>query len=190
MKRIAIFASGSGTNAVAIYEAIVRGELDAQICLVVCDHADAPVIDKMRSRGIEVLVVLPKTFADKAAYETAILRELQKKQVEWLVLAGYMRLVTAVLLEPYANRIVNIHPSLLPDFAGKHAIERSYEAHTGKMGITIHYVDAGMDTGTIIAQEAFEVSDEMTLEQAEARIHAIEHRLYAQTLQTLWEETV
>lgn len=189
MKRIAVFASGTGSNFEAIHDSILKGNLDAEIVLLVVDQPKAAVIEKAKRRQVETLVLSPKEFPSKKDYETAILQRLQELKVEEIVLAGYMRLITDVLLTPYQNHIVNIHPSLLPDFKGKDAIGQAVAAGAKRMGVSIHYVDSGMDTGTIIAQESFDVKEGMTLEEIEHRIHAIEHVLYSNTLKKLWEGT-
>ncbi|MBQ0140608.1 MAG: phosphoribosylglycinamide formyltransferase [Kurthia sp.] len=182
---IAVFASGSGSNFQAIAEAIEQQKIQARIELVVTDKPNAFVIQRAESKGIPVLVIQPKAYASKEVYEEAILRTLQEKKVEWLVLAGYMRLIGSTLLGAYANHIVNIHPSLLPSFPGKDAIGQAM-AHGVKItGVTVHYVDEGMDTGAIIMQRAVEVvADDR--EQTEQAIHAVEHEVYTKALQSLF----
>jgi phosphoribosylglycinamide formyltransferase 1 len=187
MTKIAVFASGSGSNFQAIQEAIERSELDAKIELVVTDKPGAYVATRANNFGLEVLELAPKTFASKEAYEQVLVEELQKRNIEWVVLAGYMRLVGDVLLSAYTNRIVNIHPSLLPSFPGKDAIGQAM-AHGVKItGVTVHFVDAGMDTGPIIAQSAVNVV-EGNREETETRIHAVEHTLYTTTLRELFSK--
>ena len=152
------------------------------------DQKKAEVIDKAKKRGVETLVLSPKDFNSKKEYEECILERLKEKDVEWIVLAGYMRIVTNVLLDAYPNRIINIHPSLLPDFRGLDAIGQAYRAKAERMGVSIHYIDSGLDTGSLIAQEGFDVNPKWTIDECEERIHAIEHRLYTETLKKLWEE--
>lgn len=184
--KIAVFASGSGSNYQAIQEAINKGELDAQIELVVTDRPGAYVVKRAQSFDVPVLEISPKQFESKVQYEQAIVDALREKQVEWVILAGYMRLIGDVLLTAYENKIVNIHPSLLPSFPGKDAIGQAFEAGVKVTGVTVHYVDAGMDTGPIIAQAAIEVVAD-DLKATEARIHEVEHVLYKQTLQQLFQ---
>lgn len=185
--KIAVFASGSGSNFQAIQETILNGELDAKIELVVTDKPGAYVVTRADHFNIPVVELAPKMFASKMAYEEAIIAELRARDVEWVVLAGYMRLVSDVLLEAFANRIVNIHPSLLPSFPGKDAIGQAIAHGVKVTGVTVHYVDAGMDTGPIIAQTAVEVveGDRVATEE---RIHNIEHVLYTSTLQCLFSK--
>ncbi|MFP7171257.1 phosphoribosylglycinamide formyltransferase [Terribacillus sp. 7520-G] len=178
----AVFASGSGSNAEAIVQA---SDLPCSIAVLVCDKPEAPVILKAKHWNVETFVCDPKTFPDKQTYEQAILAKLKEKQIEWIFLAGYMRLIGPTLLEAFPGRIVNIHPSLLPAFAGKDAIGQALAAGVKVSGVTIHYVDAGMDTGTIIAQEAVQVQDTDTRQTLHRRIQAIEHRLYPETIRSI-----
>ena len=185
--KMAVFASGSGSNFQAIQEAILRGELNASIELVVTDRPGAYVVTRAMEFNIPVLELAPKSFDSKALYEQAIVEALRAHEVEWVILAGYMRLVGDVLLSAYEGRIINIHPSLLPSFPGKDAIGQAVAHGVKVTGVTVHFVDAGMDTGPIIAQRAVEVV-EGDLAATEARIHAIEHELYASTLKQLVEK--
>lgn len=188
MKSIAVFASGSGSNFQAIQEGIERGDIDATIKVVVTDKPGAYVTERAAAKNIPVLALSPKAYDSKEAYEQAILAELRKNEVEFLVLAGYMRLIGATLLEAYPNHIINIHPSLLPSFPGKDAIGQAL-AHGVKItGVTVHYVDAGMDTGRIIMQRAVDVV-EGNREETEAAIHAIEHQLYPEVLKYLFNSS-
>ncbi|MBK3497369.1 phosphoribosylglycinamide formyltransferase [Viridibacillus sp. YIM B01967] len=179
---IAVFASGSGSNFQAIQEAIERGEINAKIELVVTDKPGAYVVERAKVKNIPVAALSPKNFDSKVAYEQAILSKLQECEVKWIVLAGYMRLIGNTLLDPYASKIINIHPSLLPSFPGKDAIGQAMDHRVKVTGVTVHYVDAGMDTGPIIAQRAVTVVDG-DREATEQAIHAIEHELYKEALQ-------
>lgn len=185
MKKIAVFASGSGSNFQAIAEAAQAGTLPATIELVVTDKPGAFVVERANRLGIPVLELAPKNFDSKAAYEQAVVAELKAKGVEWVVLAGYMRLVGEILLGAYTNRIVNIHPSLLPSFPGKDAIGQAMTHGVKVTGVTVHYVDEGMDTGKIISQAAVDVVED-DREATEARIHAVEHQLYTATLKKIF----
>ncbi|MGE7675394.1 phosphoribosylglycinamide formyltransferase [Lysinibacillus sp. NPDC094403] len=182
--KIAVFASGSGSNFQAIQEAIERGELNAKIELVVTDKPSAFVVTRAENYSIPVLALSPKEFTSKADYETAIIDALHECQVEWIVLAGYMRLISEVLLTAYPQRIVNIHPSLLPAFPGKDAIGQAMEHGVKVTGVTVHFVDEGMDTGPIIAQSAVQVV-EGDREATETAIHKEEHELYTKALEQL-----
>lgn len=183
--KFAVFASGSGSNFQAIQDGVNKGKLDGQVVLVVTDKPGAYVVERAKKEGIETLIIQPSSFTTKEAYESEILNRLNELEVEWIVLAGYMRLIGNVLLNAYANRIINIHPSLLPAFPGKDAIGQAMAHGVKVTGVTVHYVDAGMDTGPILAQQAVEVVDG-DKEQTEQRIHEVEHVLYTKTLQQLF----
>ncbi|WP_010308591.1 phosphoribosylglycinamide formyltransferase [Kurthia senegalensis] len=185
MTNLALFASGSGSNYEAIQRYVTEGKIAANIRLVVTDRVDAFVIQRAKKYDIPVLALSPKAFETKEAYEQAILAELKKYDIDWLILAGYMRLIGPVLLGAYADHIVNIHPSLLPSFPGKDAIGQALAHGVKVTGVTVHYVDEGMDTGRIIQQRAVEVV-EGDREQTEAAIHAMEHILYPEVLQNLF----
>ncbi|RAK15080.1 formyltetrahydrofolate-dependent phosphoribosylglycinamide formyltransferase [Anoxybacillus vitaminiphilus] len=187
MKRIAIFASGSGTNFQAIVDAVKKGDLQAEVALLVCDRPEAKVVERAKKEQIPLFVFRPKDYPSKADFEKEILQQLEEKGIEFIVLAGYMRLIGPTLLRAYEGRMVNIHPSLLPAFPGKDAIGQAYRAGVKVTGVTIHYVDEGMDTGPIIAQRAIEIHEGEALESVEARIHAIEHELYPEVLKKLLE---
>lgn len=185
MIKIAVFASGSGSNFQAIAEAVQRGALEAEIALLICDRRGAQVLERAERLGISAVCLEPGRFPDKQAYERAVLEALQEHQAAFIVLAGYMRLIGPVLLEAYEGRIVNVHPSLLPAFPGKDAVGQALEAGVETTGLTVHFVDAGMDTGKIIAQEAVRVSPGDTRETLQRRIQQTEHRIYPAVLQEL-----
>ncbi|HJF31100.1 MAG TPA: phosphoribosylglycinamide formyltransferase [Sporosarcina psychrophila] len=185
--KIAVFASGSGSNFAAIEQACSAGELNAEIVLMVTNKPEAFVVERAEKSSIPVAAFRPKDFETKDAYEDAILRSLQDAGVEWLVLAGYMRLVGPILLSAFPSRIVNIHPSLLPSFPGKDAIGQAVAHGVKVTGVTVHLVDEGMDTGQILAQHAVRVVDGDPDKTAEA-IHAVEHGLYKDTLNKLFSQ--
>jgi phosphoribosylglycinamide formyltransferase 1 len=188
MMNIAVFASGRGSNFQAIYDAIQKGRLQARISLLVCDRPNAKVIERAEKAGVQTFVFSPKEFASKEEYETEVYKQLSQQGVEFIVLAGYMRLIGSVLLEKFEGKIVNIHPSLLPAFPGKDAIGQAVKAGVKVTGVTIHYVDAGMDTGPIIAQQAIEIQEGDKKENIEQQIHQVEHVFYAETLEKLFQQ--
>ncbi|GGE79994.1 phosphoribosylglycinamide formyltransferase [Priestia taiwanensis] len=188
MKRVAIFASGSGSNFQAIVDATRLGELEADVCLLVCDKPDAYVVQRALQSGIPTFAFNPKEYASKQHFELAILEELQKHDIDFIVLAGYMRLIGDTLLHAYGGRMTNIHPSLLPSFPGKDAIWQALHAGVKITGVSIHYVDEGMDTGPIIAQTAVEIDEYDTLQSLEKKVHAVEHALYIHTLQHIFQK--
>ena len=190
MKKIAVFASGNGSNFQSIADAASTGSLDAEIALVVCDRPGACVIERAKKEGIELFSFSAKDYETKAAFESEIVKRLQERDVEWIALAGYMRLIGDTLLQAYPERIVNIHPSLLPSFPGKDAIGQAFDAGVKVTGVTIHYVDEGMDTGPIIAQRAVVIKESDSKEELQKRIQETEHELYPQVLNSiLFEKT-
>ena len=185
MKKIAVFASGNGSNFQAIIDAIEAKKLDATIKILVCDQPDAYAIERARAAGIGVFLFKGKDFASKQHYEQEIVAMLKMLEVELIVLAGFMRLIGPTLLNHFENKIVNIHPSLLPNFPGKDAMGQALEAKVKTSGVTVHFVDEGMDTGPIIAQETVNIADNETIESLQSKIHKVEHRLYPAVLQML-----
>ncbi|MBK9321747.1 MAG: phosphoribosylglycinamide formyltransferase [Bdellovibrionaceae bacterium] len=178
ISKIAILASGRGSNFEAIASAVISGDLPAEIVLIASDKQEAPVLEKAKSKGLRVL-------AEKD--QSALLGVLKSLQVDYVVLAGYMRILSKDFISAFADprgfsRIVNIHPSLLPAFPGLESYRKAFESGVKVAGVTVHFVDAGIDTGPICAQESFEISDCKTLEEVEARGLAVEHKLYAKTL--------
>ncbi|MGG1572606.1 phosphoribosylglycinamide formyltransferase [Fictibacillus sp. NRS-1165] len=188
MKKIAVFASGSGSNFQAIVDAIKEKKLNAEVSLLVCDKPGARVIERAEEAGVEYFTFFPKQYETKAEFETEILKRLRAKGIEFIVLAGYMRLIGGTLLADFEGRIVNIHPSLLPDFPGKDAIGQALEAQAGVSGVTVHYVDSGMDTGPVIAQKAVMIRKEDTIESLQQRIQQVEHELFPRVLEELFNQ--
>lgn len=184
--KIAIFASGNGSNFQAIADAIAVGSLHADLVLAVTDKPQAYVMERARKAEVESFAFKPSEFDSKQLYEQMLKEKLRELEVEWIVLAGYMRLIGPVLLAAYENRIVNIHPSVLPAFPGKDAIGQTLAAGAERAGVTVHFVDAGMDTGSIITQQSFLVAGRGR-EEVEQQIHQIEHELYPAALQQLFD---
>ncbi|MBO2945680.1 phosphoribosylglycinamide formyltransferase [Paenibacillus sp. F411] len=176
--RIAVFASGTGSNFQALLDAQRKGSLQAEIVLLVSDKPNAPVVERARNAGIEVFLFQPKDYNQREDYEREILSQLEAQGVDLIVLAGYMRLLTSVLVAPYSGRMINIHPSLLPAFAGKNAIGQALEYGVKVTGVTVHFVDGGMDTGPVIAQTALDIQPGEEEAALTERIHAAEQQLY------------
>jgi phosphoribosylglycinamide formyltransferase 1 len=185
MRKIAVFASGNGSNFQAIIDVVQTGELKADIALLVCDKPGAFAIERANAARIPTFSFNPKEFSSKEAYEKVITEQLTSYGVEFIVLAGYMRLIGPTLLGAYSGRIINIHPSLLPAFPGKDAVGQALAAKAKWSGVTIHYVDEGMDTGPIIVQERIRISEKETRESLQKKIQSIEHKLYPSILQML-----
>ena len=183
-KKLAVFASGTGSNFEAIARACAEGVLDAEVAVMVCDKPGAAVIGKAERFGVETFVFSPKDYSGKAAYEEEIVRVLDARNVDLVCLAGYMRIVGDTLLKAYEGRIINIHPSLLPSFKGAHAVEDAVAYGVKVYGITIHWVNAELDGGKIIAQRAFDYDG-----NDPAEVHRlgqkIEHALYVETIAKL-----
>lgn len=188
--KIAVFASGSGSNFQAIVDAIKLGTLDAHIELLVCDKPEATVIGRAERAGVDVFAFRPKEYGTREAYELEILKQLESRGVELIVLAGYMRIITEQLVKPYEGRMINIHPSLLPSFPGIRGIEQAMEHGVKLTGVTVHYVDGGMDTGPIIAQSAVTVEENDTIDSLSTRIHEVEHDIYPRVIQWIAEDRV
>ncbi|MBM7632155.1 phosphoribosylglycinamide formyltransferase [Geomicrobium sediminis] len=186
--RFAIFASGSGSNAARILQAVQSGDLEGVPQFVFSDRKDAGVLFKVEQYNVTAYQFSPKEYESKEEYEEALLKLLKEHRVEWVVLAGYMRLIGDVLLRHYEGRMVNIHPSLLPSYPGLDAIGQAIDDGATKSGVTIHYVDRGMDTGPIIAQQSLSIERGETKEQLTTRIQQLEHQLYPKTLQRVFKE--
>lgn len=181
--RIAVFASGQGSNFQALLDASRAGRLGgAEIVLLVSDKPQAPVVERAQAAGVDTFVFQPKAYARREDYEAEIAAELEGRQVDLVVLAGYMRLLTAVLVDRYAGRMINIHPSLLPAFPGKDAIGQAWEYGVKVTGVTVHLVDGGMDTGAVVAQTAVPLLPDDRIESLEERIHQAEKELYPQVV--------
>lgn len=181
-KRAAVFASGTGSN----FEAIMKqDDLACDIVLLVCDQPDAKVIEKAENLGVKVFVANRKAYESKVAFEQGIVDALKATDVEWIFLAGYMRIAGETLLQAYEGKIVNIHPSLLPKYPGLDAIGQAFRANDTKSGVTVHFVDEGIDTGPIIAQEAVDILPTDTMETLQQRIQAVEHKLYPTVINQL-----
>jgi phosphoribosylglycinamide formyltransferase-1 len=185
--KMAVFASGNGSNFQALADGARDGRIDADIRLLVCDKPSAPVIKRAEAAGIETYVFRPREYPSREAYEREILVELKRRGVELVVLAGYMRIVTPVLVDAYYGRMINVHPSLLPAFPGLNGIGQALEYGVKVTGVTVHFVDGGLDSGPIIAQEALAVEPGNTEETLAARIHPVEHKLLLQVVQRFAE---
>jgi len=183
--RLGVLLSGRGSNFVAIQEAIERGDLDATIVVVVSNRSDAPGIERAIEFGLDVEVISHRDYKTRAEHEARVLRTLREAGVEIVVLAGYMRKLETMLLDAYPEKIVNIHPSLLPSFPGVDAQKQALEHGVKVAGCTVHLVDATLDGGPILVQRAVRVLDHDTVESLSARILAEEHIAYVEALTIL-----
>ncbi|QHW31484.1 phosphoribosylglycinamide formyltransferase [Paenibacillus rhizovicinus] len=175
--RIAVFASGSGSNFQALAEAVQGGAFPAEIALLVCDKPAAKVVQRAEKLRVPAFLFDPKSYASREACEEEIVSLLEREGIDLIVLAGYMRLITDVLVKPYYGRIINVHPALLPAFPGVRGIRQALEYGVKLTGVTVHFVDGGMDTGPIIMQRSLEILDDDTEDTLGERIHALEHEL-------------
>lgn len=178
MKKIAVFASGNGSNFQVLAEQF-------PIEFLFSDHRDAYVLQRAAAMEVTSYAFELKEFASKAEYEASIVELLKKHQIDLIVLAGYMKIVSETLLSAYEGRIINIHPAYLPEFPGAHGIEDAWNAGVSQSGVTIHWVDAGVDTGQIIRQERVPRLPEDTIDSFEARIHEMEYQLYPAVVKEL-----
>ena len=188
--KIGVLLSGSGTNLQAIIDAIAAGELDAQVVKVISSRPDAYGIERARAAGIPAVALNRDVYADPQAADERIVAELTDAGAEYVVMAGYMRKVTPVVLDAFPDRVLNLHPALLPSFKGAHAITDAFDAGVKVTGVTVHFANEDYDKGPIVAQEPVRVEEGWTPDELEAAIHAVEHRLYPQVIQWLAEGRV
>jgi phosphoribosylglycinamide formyltransferase-1 len=185
--RVAVFASGNGTNLQAIIDANVPS---AEIVLVFSNNPDAYALERAAKHGIPTEVLDHKNFSSREDYDREILRVIEPYEVGLIALAGYMRILSPLFVRAYKNRIINIHPALLPSFPGIHAARQALEAGVKYTGVTIHFVDKGVDTGPIILQSVVHVHDDDTEDSLLERIHVEEHKIYPEAIDLVTEGKV
>ncbi len=178
MLSLGVLASGSGSNFQSIIDNIESGYLNAKIAVLITDNPNAYAIERARKHNIEILILKPKDFPSRPAYFSHIALELENRASELVILAGFMRVVSKTLIEKYPNRIMNIHPALLPSFPGLHGQKQAADYGVKISGCTVHFVDEGMDTGPIIAQAAVPAYHDDTEDSLGARILKQEHRIF------------
>ena len=188
MVNIAVFASGSGTNFETILQHIEDGSLPVQCQCLIVDKEQAYARTRAKQHQIEDYYFNPKSYPNKEANEKDILKVLNDKNVDLIVLSGYMRFIGKVLLEAYPKAIINLHPAYLPEFPGAHSIQDAFEAGVSQTGVTVHYVDEGVDTGPIIRQERVPIDPNWNLETLEEHVHAMEYDLFWQVIKSVAEE--
>ena len=181
-RRIAVLISGRGSNLQSIIDAIADHRLDATLAVVISNRADAAGLNRAKDAGVEAIFLPPKEYADRDEYDEAIAAALRARQVDLVCLAGYMRVVGPALLKAFPNRILNIHPSLLPAFPGLDAQRQALEHGVRVSGATVHLVTEGLDDGPIVLQAAVPVNADDTVEQLSARILVEEHRIYPEAI--------
>ena len=187
MIRIAVLVSGRGSNLQVIIDSIENGYLHAQISIVISDIEDAYALVRAKKHGIKVVHIDPGKFASKGLYETEVLEVLNSHNVQLVLLAGYMKILGKTLLNAYKNRILNIHPALLPAFPGLHAQEQAFKHGVKVAGCTVHFVDEGLDGGPIILQKCVEVKEDDTAQTLAERILEQEHKIYPEAVKLFIE---
>jgi phosphoribosylglycinamide formyltransferase-1 len=181
--RLGVLISGSGTNLQAIIDRSAAGELQAEVVCVISNRADAFGLQRARNHGIPAIHLDHRQFGGRQEYDAALVEILKQHHVDLVILAGFMRIVTPVLLDAFRNRVMNIHPALLPAFPGLDAQKQTLEYGAKISGCTVHFVDAGTDTGPIILQSTVPVLEDDTAESLAERIHFEEHKLYPAAIQ-------
>ncbi len=181
--RIGVLISGSGTNLQAIIDRCEAGDIDGSVVCVISNKAAAFGLERATRHGIPAIHVDHRSYPDRSAYDSTLVETLRKHAVDLVVLAGFMRIVTPTLLDAFPNRVMNIHPALLPSFPGLDAQRQALEYGVKVSGCTVHFVDAGTDTGPIILQSTVPVLEDDTEESLSQRIHAEEHKLYPAAIQ-------
>jgi len=188
-KAVAVMASGRGTNLKVILEAVKAGDCPVDVRLVIADKADAQALDIARAAGVpHVIHVNPKDYSGREQFDAECADLLDKHGCQWIVLAGYMRILSSAFVRRFRGRIINIHPSILPAFAGAKAVEDALEYGVKASGCTVHLVDEVLDGGEILAQAIVPVFDDDTRDSLHARIQIEEHKIYPATLKRMVEE--
>ena len=179
---LAIFASGNGSNFSAIVKAIKQHKIKVKLVILVCDNLKAFVIKRAQKSRVRVVLVSRADFASRADFEKATIQRLRSYKIDLIALAGFMRMLSRDFVKQYRNRILNIHPSLLPAFKGSQAIKDAFDHKVTCTGVTVHFVDEEMDHGPVILQEQIKIKNSDTLASLEKRIHLLEHKLYPQAI--------
>ena len=184
--KIGVLLSGGGTNLQAIIDQVAEG-LPVEIVKVISSRPDAYGIERAKAAGIPVRALNRAVYEDREAADALIVEELKAAGAEYVVMAGYMRMVTPVMLDAFPDRVVNLHPALLPSFKGAHGISDAFDSGVKVTGVTVHLANEEYDKGPIIAQEPVRIEEDDTLESLEAKIHAVEHELYPRVLRIIAE---
>ena len=179
---IAVFCSGNGSNFQAILESLKTKDTKAKLALMVCDNPESFALERAKKEGIKSTLIQRKNFKTKVEFENEIIAQCKRETIELICLAGYMRIVGPTLINAYKNRIINIHPALLPSFKGAHGIADALSYGVKTTGVSVHFVDKEMDHGPIISQRALDIVEDDTQDSLAQRIHALEHELYPQTI--------
>lgn len=188
--RLGVLASGSGTNLQSIIDRCQAGQLAAEIVLVLCNNPHAGAQERAEKAGLRHTCINHRDFADRQSFDRAVVTALKEAGVELVVLAGFMRIISDIFLQAFPQRIINIHPALLPAFPGLHVQQKALDYGARFAGCTVHFVDSGVDTGPIIIQAVVPVYADDSEESLSARILQQEHRIYPQAIQLIAENRV
>jgi len=182
LKNIAVLASGNGSNFQAIVEAVKRGKIKANLKLLVSDNPEAYCLQRAVKAKVKAFIADRRDFSAKKDFEEQIILKLKSEKIDLIVLAGFMRLLSAEFIRKYRGRILNIHPSLLPAFKGARAIKDAFDYGAKVSGVTVHFVDEETDHGPIILQEPLEIKAGWVLKELEKNIHGLEHKIYPRAI--------
>lgn len=186
--KVAILASGNGTNFEVLARHFQKGDMPGELALLFCNHPDAPVMKRAARLNVPAESFTVKSCGGKQEYEEKLLELLEEYQIDFIVLAGYLRVVGPTILNHYDHKIINLHPAWLPEYPGLHSIERAFNDHRKQTGVTVHYIDSGVDSGPIIMQEHVPILPTDTVESLETRIHEVEHQLFPTALKQVLTE--
>jgi len=186
--KFAVLISGNGTNLQAIIDAIAAQQIMAQLSLVISDREDAFGLQRAEKAGIKTMIFKPANYTNPQSVDRDMVSCLKQEGIDFVVLAGYMRILTPFFIKEFPRKVINIHPALLPSFKGTQGIKDAVTYGVKVTGVTIHFVDEKMDHGPIIMQEAIPIAEEDSLESLEEKIHALEHQLYPKAVQLLVED--
>lgn len=190
MKRIAFLVSGSGTNMANLIRKIKAGEVPADPAVVISNKPNVKALDRARELGVPTMVIPHQDYATRELFDAALTRCIDSHKIDLIVLAGFMRVLTEGFVKKYYGKLINIHPALLPAFPGAHAIKDAWDAKVKETGVTVHFVDPGVDSGAIILQRKVPVLPADTLESLETRIHAVEYEIYPEALNLVLAQKV
>jgi len=182
MLKISVLASGNGSNLQSIIDKIENGELNGKIIAVISDKRKSYALERARKHNIKDIYVKVKDFETREAFDVHIAGILKEQGTDLVVLAGFMRILSEKFVNEFYGKLINIHPALLPKYPGIHSIERAYKDKEKSTGVTVHYVDSGVDTGPIIKQIEVPIKENDTLDELEERVHKVEHEIYAEVI--------
>lgn len=187
-KRIAVFASGFGSNLQALIDYNNKHGLNGDIVLVFSNNKDAFALERAKKNKIKAVFMDPARYSSREQYDSEIIEMLEEEKIDLVVLAGYMFLLSQEFADRFKNKILNIHPALLPSFKGTHGIKDAYRYGVKVTGVTVHFVDGGLDSGPIILQEAVDIDPDDSVEELEEKIHKVEHKIYPEAVKYFCED--